>query len=184
MPAYQRRKKLPRVTIYTDGACGPTNPGPGGYAAIVMYEMPEDPLSDELPLTKAKALQGHTDLVFGGGPETTNNRMELAAPIVALEALKKPCSVVLYSDSQYVLKGITEWIKKWKKNGWKKSNKEPVENRDLWERLDRAAKKHDIAWKWVKGHSDDESEQSFWNSFVDMLAVNEKEKAQREVGIQ
>ena len=166
-------RKIPNVTIYTDGACGPTNPGPGGYAAIIMYDKIEE------VMTVSKVVQGNQDLLFGGGAETTNNRMELAGAIVALEALKKPCEVFLYTDSKYVLKGITEWIKIWKTREWKKSNGKPVENKDLWERLDRATKSHTISWTWVKGHSDDESEHSFWNSFVDMVAVHEKEKAQR-----
>ena len=142
----------PTVTIYTDGACSP-NPGPGGYAAIIMYDMPEDPLVKELPLTKAKVLQGHKDLLSGRGNETTNNRMELAAVIIALEALNRGCNVTLYSDSQYVVRGITKWIKTWKQKGWRTSGKKAVENRDLWERLDRATERHSFSWTWVKGHT-------------------------------
>lgn len=170
--------KRPTVTIYTDGAC--TNPGPGGYAAIIMYDIPEDPLKKELPLTKAKVRQGHKDLLSGRGSETTNNRMELAAVIVALEALKKPCTVDLYSDSRYVINGITKWIKAWKQNGWKTSGKKSVENKDLWERLDRATQGHAISWTWVKGHSTQDTEHAYWNSLVDMIAVHEKELAHAE----
>lgn len=117
-----------KVEIYTDGACS-GNPGPGGWGAILRYGGIEKELS-------------------GGAVDTTNNRMELTAAIKALEALKKSCVVELYTDSTYVKDGITEWIKGWKKRGWKK-----VKNRDLWEVLDSLNSKHQISWHWVKGHS-------------------------------
>lgn len=123
------------VTIYTDGACK-GNPGPGGWGA----SLASGELSKEL---------------FGGEPQTTNQRMELTAALRALSALKRPCAVVLYTDSQYVLKGITSWIAGWKRNGWQNSAKQPVKNADLWRALDAAAAPHDIDWRWVKGHSGD-----------------------------
>jgi ribonuclease HI len=134
------------VEIWTDGSCL-GNPGRGGYAAVLRYG-PE-----------------HEKELAGGEPESTNNRMELLAAIVALEALKRPCVVRLTSDSKYVITGITEWIVGWKKKGWKK-----VKNRDLWERLDRAVQGHEIEWAWVKGHSGDPM-----NDRVDELAVAQAE---------
>ncbi len=121
------------VIIYTDGACR-GNPGVGGWGVILSYKGKEKELC-------------------GGDKDTTNNRMELMAAIQALEALTKPCSVRLHSDSSYVLKGITEWMPNWKKRGWKTAAKHPVKNVDLWQRLDAAIAQHDIEWQWVKGHS-------------------------------
>lgn len=121
------------IEIYTDGACR-GNPGPGGWGAILRYKETEKEL-------------------FGGEAETTNNRMELMAAIVALESLTRPCEVMLMTDSKYVKQGITEWIHGWKKRGWKNAAKQPVKNVDLWQRLDTAAAKHQIDWQWVKGHS-------------------------------
>lgn len=121
------------VHIYTDGACR-GNPGPGGWGALLCYQNQE------------KTLQG-------AEPDTTNNRMELMAAIQALETLSRPCDVVLTTDSNYVRLGITQWIKGWKKNGWRTSQKAPVKNADLWQRLDTATQKHQIDWQWVKGHS-------------------------------
>ncbi len=123
------------VVIYTDGACR-GNPGPGGWGVILTYK-------------------GTTKELYGGEPETTNNRMELMAVISALEALTKPCHVIINSDSKYVLQGITEWIDNWKKRSWKTANKSAVKNEDLWRRLDAARTLHRIEWKWVKGHSGD-----------------------------
>ena len=164
-------KSLPRdaplVTIYTDGACSP-NPGPGGYAAVLMYVI------DDV-LTKGKILSGNTDLVSGGGPETTNNRMEIAAAIVALEALNKPCRVKLYSDSKYVVNGMTSWMRGWKQRGWKTAKGTPVENQELWKRLDAAAADHAIEWVWIPGHSEENTDHAFWNNLVDMVAVHERE---------
>ncbi len=124
----------PRVEIFTDGACS-GNPGIGGWGAILRYKTEEKELS-------------------GGELQTTNNRMELMAVIRALSALKKTCNISLYTDSQYVMKGITEWMTNWKKNGWKTSNKkQAVKNVDLWQQLDELVQKHEIRWIWVKGHN-------------------------------
>jgi len=123
-----------RVTIYTDGACK-GNPGPGGWGAVLMLGDVEKEM-------------------FGGESPTTNNRMELTAVIKALGALKRACTVDLYTDSQYVRQGITAWIHNWKKNGWKTADRKPVKNADLWQALDAAQASHDIAWHWVKGHAD------------------------------
>lgn len=121
------------ITIYTDGACR-GNPGPGGWGAVLEY-------GDS---------QKH---LYGGETETTNNRMELTAVIKALEALSRPCEIILISDSKYVLQGITEWIINWKKRGWRTANKKPVLNVDLWQQLDSLVPTHQIDWQWVKGHS-------------------------------
>lgn len=121
------------VKIYTDGACK-GNPGPGGWGALLAY-------------------QGIEKELYGGELETTNNRMELMAAIESLAALKRPCEVCLYTDSQYVKKGITEWLTGWKAKGWKTANKKPVKNADLWQRLDEQVAKHKITWRWVKGHA-------------------------------
>jgi len=127
-------KGTPRTChIYTDGACK-GNPGPGGWGAILEYE-------------------GVEREIFGGEASTTNNRMELTAVIEALGALKRPSRVILHTDSQYVMKGITEWIRGWKAKGWKTAAKEPVKNVDLWRTLDEAVARHEIQWVWVKGHS-------------------------------
>jgi ribonuclease HI len=122
-----------RVEIFTDGACR-GNPGPGGWGALLRFG------DDEKELC-------------GGEAETTNNRMEMMAVIQALSALKRPCDVVLTSDSTYVLKGIQEWMPSWKKRGWKTATKKPVKNVDLWKLLDNAIQGHTIDWQWVKGHS-------------------------------
>lgn len=124
---------MKQVTIFTDGACR-GNPGPGGWGAVLRYGSTEKTL-------------------FGGEPDTTNNRMELMAAIMALEALTQPCKVVLTTDSRYVMDGITQWMANWKKRGWKTAAKQPVKNADLWRRLDEACGKHTIDWQWVKGHS-------------------------------
>jgi ribonuclease HI len=121
------------VDVFTDGACS-GNPGPGGWGAILRYGDSEKELS-------------------GGEPHTTNNRMELMAAISALEALKVPCRVVLHTDSQYVKDGITRWITNWKRNGWKTASKDAVKNAELWQRLDAALGRHEIEWRWVKGHA-------------------------------
>ena len=121
------------VEAWTDGACR-GNPGPGGWGVLLRFN-------------------GHEKRLHGGERETTNNRMELMAVIMALESLKRDCKVRVSSDSQYVLKGINEWMANWKKRGWKTAAKKPVKNVDLWQRLDRAQQQHDIEWEWVKGHS-------------------------------
>jgi ribonuclease HI len=121
------------VIIFSDGACS-GNPGPGGWGAVLIYG------------DKRKELSG-------GEAETTNNRMELRAATEALTALKRPTQTELHTDSQYVRKGITEWIGKWKTNGWKTSDKKPVKNADLWMKLDEARQRHQVSWHWVKGHA-------------------------------
>jgi ribonuclease HI len=121
------------VVIHTDGACS-GNPGPGGWGAILHYGEHEKELK-------------------GGELQTTNNRMELMAAIMALEALKRTCTVELHTDSQYLRQGITSWIHSWKRNGWKTSDKKPVKNADLWQRLEAALGHHKINWHWVKGHA-------------------------------
>ena len=123
----------PRVLIYTDGACR-GNPGPGGWGAVMISN-------------------GREKELCGGEPATTNNRMELMAAIQALEALNKPCKVELHTDSQYMRNGIMTWIHGWKARGWKTADKSPVKNEDLWKRLDAARGKHEVDWRWVKGHA-------------------------------
>jgi ribonuclease HI len=123
----------PNVVIYTDGACR-GNPGPGGWGAIL-------------------TMNGHEKEICGGELATTNNRMELMAAIQALEALKKPCKVELHTDSQYVRTGISEWLHLWKARGWKTYSKGAVKNEDLWRRLDEARQRHEVDWRWVKGHA-------------------------------
>ncbi len=122
-----------KVYAYTDGACR-GNPGPGGWGVLLKYQDKEKEL-------------------FGGEPETTNNRMELTAAIRALESLTRPCAVCVITDSVYVSKGISEWLPNWIKRGWKTSSREPVKNVDLWQRLDAARYRHQVEWLWVKGHS-------------------------------
>jgi len=121
------------VEIYTDGACR-GNPGPGGWGIVLKYGV-------------------HQKFLCGGELQTTNNRMELMAAIIALETLKRPCNVRLTTDSVYVKQGITEWLENWVQRGWKTSNKQPVKNQDLWERLNEATQRHKISWHWVKGHN-------------------------------
>ena len=133
------------VIIYTDGACR-GNPGPGGWGVSLKYN-------------------GHHKTLFGAEAETTNNRMELTAAIMALESLTRSCPVVLHTDSKYVLEGITSWMPNWKKSGWKTAAKKPVKNVELWQRLDAATQKHEIEWIWVKGHSGEEG-----NELADELA--------------
>ena len=125
-----------RVAIWTDGACS-GNPGPGGWGAILRYG-------------------GHEKELCGGEALTTNNRMELMAAIAALEALSRPCRVELHTNSQYLRGGVTGWMHNWKRNGWRTADKKPVKNEDLWRRLDEAAERHEIDWRWVKGHAGDE----------------------------
>ena len=135
------------VEIHTDGACL-GNPGPGGWGALLRCKGRERELS-------------------GGDPDTTNNRMELMGAIMALETLSEPCTVVLHTDSQYVRQGITQWMPNWVRRGWKTAGGDPVKNRDLWERLELATRRHAIDWRWVKGHSGDPD-----NERVDVLARN------------
>ena len=133
------------VEIYTDGACK-GNPGPGGWGALLRC-------------------QGQEKELFGGAPDTTNNRMELQAVIEALRCLKRPCDIDIYTDSQYVQKGISEWIHGWKARGWKTAAKAPVKNADLWQMLDAEVARHRIQWHWVKGHAGHE-----FNERADELA--------------
>lgn len=121
------------VVIHTDGACR-GNPGPGGWGAVLEH-------------------RGRERELYGYEAGTTNNRMELMAAISALEALKRPCRVRMVTDSQYVMKGVTEWMPAWKRRGWKTASKKPVQNLDLWQRLDRALERHEIEWEWVRGHT-------------------------------
>ena len=124
---------LKYVTIYTDGGCR-GNPGIGGWGVVLNYD-------------------GHEKHLFGGEAETTNNRMELTAAIKALQALKQPCAVTLYTDSQYVKQGIEQWLANWKKNNWRTAAKKAVKNQDLWQLLDTEVQRHKVKWDWVKGHS-------------------------------
>jgi len=121
-----------RIEIFTDGACS-GNPGPGGWGAILRSG-------------------AHEKEISGGERATTNNRMELMAAIQALGALKSPSSVTVHTDSRYVMDGLTKWLPKWKRNGWKTADKQPVKNGDLWRALDEAAGRHEVAWRWVRGH--------------------------------
>ena len=123
------------VIAHTDGACR-GNPGPGGWGVSLRYGT-------------------HLKELCGGESPTTNNRMELMAAISALESLREACAITLHTDSKYVLQGLTEWLPGWKKRGWKTADRKPVKNRDLWERLDAAAARHQVDWRWVKGHSGD-----------------------------
>ena len=136
-----------KFKIYTDGACS-GNPGKGGWAAIILY--------DKNQLT-----------ICGSENKTTNNRMELMAPIMALKKIKNKSEVIIYTDSRYVKDGITDWIKKWKLNNWKNSNKKSVKNKDLWIKLDNSCQKHNISWRWVKAHAGNK-----FNNLADELAVS------------
>ncbi|WP_170344826.1 ribonuclease HI [Ruegeria atlantica] len=129
---------MPELFAYTDGACS-GNPGPGGWG-VLLRAMDGDRVLKERELN-------------GGEAETTNNRMELLAAISALEALERPSKITVVTDSAYVKNGVTGWISGWKRNGWKTSNKKPVKNVDLWQRLDEAQERHDVTWEWVKGHA-------------------------------
>ena len=136
---------MKQVIIYTDGACR-GNPGPGGWGALIKFESAEKE-------------------IFGGQPDTTNNQMELSAAIEGLAALKEPCSVELFTDSKYVMDGITQWIQNWKKNNWRTAAKKDVKNKELWQKLDQLISQHQVQWHWVKGHSGDAG-----NETADFLA--------------
>ena len=136
-----------KYTIYTDGACS-GNPGPGGWGAVIFDE-------------KKKQYN-----ISGNVKDTTNNRMELMAPIMALKKIKSMSNVMIFTDSTYVKNGITEWIKKWEKNGWKSSSKKPVKNKDLWIKLNDLCQKNKVQWKWIKGHSNNK-----YNNLADELAT-------------
>lgn len=147
------------VEIYTDGACR-GNPGPGGWGVVLRFGE-------------------HRKELSGGEIETTNNRMELMAVIEALRALKRPCRVVLHTDSQYVQKGITEWIHNWKKRGWKTADKKPVKNADLWKMLDETQSLHEMDWRWVKGHAghpENEKADQLANQGVDSVIQKAEKK--------
>ncbi len=124
---------MKHVYIYTDGACR-GNPGPGGWGALLRYDK-------------------HEKKLFGAEEQTTNNRMELTAAIMALAALTQPCKIELYTDSQYLRKGMTEWLAGWKARGWKTADKKPVKNDDLWKLLETETERHHVSWHWIKGHS-------------------------------
>ena len=136
-----------KYKIYTDGACT-GNPGPGGWGAVIFDQ--DDKQKN----------------ISGSEKNTTNNRMELLAAIMSLKKIKTNSEVVIFTDSTYVKNGITEWMKKWKKNGWKNSSKKPVKNKDLWEKLDKLCEANSVSWKWVKGHSTNE-----FNNLADELAT-------------
>ena len=125
--------KKESVVIYTDGACS-GDPGPGGWGSVLLY-------------------RGHRRELSGGEAETTNNRMEMMAVIQALETLSRPCDIVLHTDSTYVMKGMTEWLEQWKNRGWRTASKAPVKNVELWQRLEKSIERHNVEWRWVKGHS-------------------------------
>jgi len=133
------------VEIWTDGACK-GNPGPGGWGALLRYGKNEKK-------------------IYGGVQDTTNNRMEIQAVIEALQALKRPCRVIIHTDSQYVKKAMTEWLCAWKARGWKTASKKPVKNADLWQQLEHLTQTHEVSWRWVKGHAGDEG-----NEIADELA--------------
>ena len=137
-----------KFKIYTDGACS-GNPGKGGWAAVILDGKNQSSIS-------------------GSENKTTNNRMELMAPIMALKKIRRESEITIFTDSKYVKDGITEWIKKWKLNNWKNSNKKPVKNKDLWIKLDNSCQKHKVKWKWVKAHAGNKL-----NNLVDELAVSE-----------
>lgn len=146
---------MKHVKIYTDGACR-GNPGPGGWGALMFYSQ-------------------HEKILSGAEDQTTNNRMELTAAIESLAALKEKCNVDLYTDSQYVQKGITEWMPGWKKRGWKKADRKPVKNADLWQALDEQASRHQIHWHWVKGHNghpENERADQIANDAIDTLLAS------------
>ncbi len=145
---------MKHVTIFTDGACR-GNPGPGGWGVLLRYG-------------------SHEKTFYGAEAETTNNRMELMAAIQALKVLREPCRVELYTDSQYLQKGVTQWLISWKKNNWKKSDKKPVKNADLWQELDEDCLRHTISWHWVKahnGHLENEMADALANKAIDELVL-------------
>ena len=141
---------MTEVVIYTDGACS-GNPGPGGWGVVMRWQ--------------GKEKQGKEKEMYGSDPLTTNNRMELMAAIQALEALQRPATVSLHTDSKYLLDGITKWIAGWQRNGWRTAAKQPVKNEDLWRRLVAALDGHEVSWQWVRGHAGDEG-----NERADALA--------------
>ncbi|MBP8973084.1 MAG: ribonuclease HI [Anaerolineae bacterium] len=150
--------EMPHVTIYTDGGCAP-NPGPGGWAALLI------------------AANGVTRDLSGAEPQTTNNRMELTAALEALRKLKQPCQVTLHTDSEYLKRGITEWLPDWAARGWQRKGKRPIENEDLWRALHTEMQRHTITWQWVRGHAGDPH-----NEHVDRLATAARERLVAQQG--
>ncbi|MDZ4669285.1 MAG: ribonuclease HI [Phototrophicales bacterium] len=148
---------LPKVTIYSDGGCSP-NPGFGAWAALLMFKRESGEVAK-------KEISGYN-------PDTTNNQMELTAAIESLESLKTPCEVMFYTDSEYLKNGITTWMKSWIKNGWRTANKQPVKNKELWQRLDEATQRHTISWHWTRGHAGDK-----YNEQVDVLVNKTRDDA-------
>ena len=151
---------MKKVEIFTDGGCR-GNPGPGGWGALLRYGC-------------------HERELWGGEPDTTNNRMELTAVIEALKALREPVEATITTDSQYVKNGVTQWLPNWKRNGWKTAAKKPVKNRDLWEELDRQLQRHVVRWKWVKGHAghaENERVDALANRAMDEMTLEMKKDA-------
>ena len=155
----QKENEPKKVVIYTDGACG-GNPGPGGYGIIFLCET-----------SKNGVISNFKKTLSGGEKQTTNNRMELSAVIVALSHLKTTCNVELFTDSKYVMDGATKWLEGWQKNNWKNSSKQPVANQELWQKLIPLLQIHNVNWHWVKGHNTDAL-----NNEVDAIARNEIKK--------
>lgn len=152
------------VEIWTDGACR-GNPGPGGWGVVLRW-------------------QGHERHLWGGEPHTTNNRMELTAAVRALERLKRPCTVDLHTDSRYVRDGMRSWLERWKKNGWRKADRSPVLNADLWQALDALNSRHDVRWHWVKahsGHPENERADALANRGIDEFALKQRTDMAEEV---
>ena len=152
----KEKGSLKKVLIYTDGSCL-GNPGPGGWAALFLYKE-------------------HRKELWGSQKETTNNRMEILAAVEALAALKEAASVEIFTDSQYVKNGITQWVMNWQKNNWRTAGKKEVKNQDLWQRLLKEAARHQVVWHWVKGHGED-----IHNQRVDLLARTAAEKEAKEL---
>lgn len=153
--------ELPKVTIYSDGGCSP-NPGFGAWAVLLMFKHENGEAAE-------KEISGYD-------PQTTNNQMELTAAIQALEALKMPCEVDFYTDSEYLKNGITTWLKNWIKNGWRTADKKPVKNQDLWERLQIATQRHTVHWHWTRGHAG-----NHYNERVDELVNQTRDDAKRNM---
>lgn len=153
---------MPTYEVYTDGACS-GNPGPGGWAAVIRTNVP--------------GLTVITDVASGGAPATTNNAMELMAAIEGLRQTPQSAKVTLFSDSQYVIKGMTLWVASWKKKGWKTGDGKPVANRELWETLVATAAHREVTWQWVKGHASNE-----FNNMADKWAVKERDRHAKEAG--
>jgi ribonuclease HI len=154
LPPSEDGSSRPLVKIYSDGSCSP-NPGPGGWAALILRD-------------------GTEQVLQGGAERSTNNRMELTAAIQALEALDRPSQVLLYTDSQYLQRGINEWLPRWKTRRWRTAGGRPVENRDLWERLDALSSQHSVSWQWIRGHFGDR-----YNTRVDALAKRARPSVQK-----